>query len=67
MLSKTSSLKDDVIRFLFSMRLATKLNRIRRESLNEMYEDFKIWVHEAANEALGEVIALENGSDFVHI
>ncbi|XP_030751031.1 craniofacial development protein 2-like [Sitophilus oryzae] len=50
------SLRNDSTKFLYQMRLATKLNRIGQGSPNDMYESLKTCIHEATNEALGEKI-----------
>lgn len=50
------SLRNDSTKFLYEMRLATKLNRIGQGSPNDMYESLKTCIHEATNEALGEKI-----------
>ncbi|XP_030757794.1 craniofacial development protein 2-like [Sitophilus oryzae] len=50
------SLRNDSTKFLYQMRLATRLNRIGQGSPNDMYEGLKTCIHEATNEALGEKI-----------
>ncbi|XP_030758033.1 craniofacial development protein 2-like [Sitophilus oryzae] len=43
------SLRNDSTKFLYQMRLATKLNRIGQGSPNDMYEGLKTCIHENTN------------------
>ena len=51
------SLKHDSTKFLYKIRLASKLQRIqeKNKSANEIYEQVKTTIHEAAKEALGYI------------
>lgn len=48
------SLKDESTQFLYKLRLATKLQLVKKgQSARELYNELKICIHEAAEEALG--------------
>ena len=48
------NLNDESTRFLYQLRLATKLSSLNDSSAEDMYEQIKGMIHEAAHEALGK-------------
>lgn len=48
------SFRDESTQFLYKLRLATKLQHVRKDQdANELYKELKTCIHEAAEEALG--------------
>ena len=48
------SLQDDSTKFLYQLRLAAKLADVRGDTSENLYNEMKTCIHEAAHEALGE-------------
>ncbi|KAL3279941.1 hypothetical protein HHI36_017448 [Cryptolaemus montrouzieri] len=55
-------LKNDSIKFSYQLNIADRLRNLQQQSPNDIYEELKIIIHEAAHEVLSEKPMKEKGS-----